>query len=444
MLVEFNITNFRSIKEKVTLSMVAAKTKEEEHPENTFKVEGRNLTLLKSAVLYGANASGKSNIIKAFTFMCNFVLDSATKLKPDDLVTGVIPFKLSQDCLKKPSTFEVTFIQGSESFTYGFSLTSQKIHKEWLYAARKNRQRILFERDNTKRNETYHFGDSWKGEKKPLQDRTRQNALFLSVAHQFNNQDVAQVVSWFANNCRWILDDSLLHSELNHTIRLLSKSGTLKSSVEKLLKVADLGIEAIDIQKYPMIEDPELLKLPDKARMDMLSQIPEDARKGLEVVRINFTHKSQDLPDEDKKVTFDMMNEESRGTLTFFSLLGPWFSTLNDGLVLFIDEFEGSLHPHLSRFLIQSLHDFIPKGNHPQLVFSTHDTSFLDSELFRRDQIWFTEKAEDGSTKLYSLWDMKPRTTENFRSGYLKGRYGAIPFIDDSELENEEKRKIRK
>lgn len=427
MLVEFNITNFRSIKEKVTLSMVAAKTKEEEHPENTFEVEGRNLRLLKSAVIYGANASGKSQIIKAFSFMCNFVISSITGLTPDGYIFGVVPFKLSSTTLNQPSSFEVTFIQDSESYTYGFSLTSKQIDKEWLYASRKNRQRLLFERDSSS-NDEYQFGDSWKGEKKPLEERTRLNVLFLSVAHHFNNQDVQPVIRWFAEKCKWILDDSPLHNELNHTLELIIGSDRFKLYCEKMLKLADMGIEGIDIRYYPPGQDPSLLRLSEKDRARVHAKI-----KDTSVLRLSTKHKFEEGSNENESSLFDPFTEESTGTKKFLSLLGPWYDTLNNGYVLFIDEFERSLHPLLSRFLIQSLHDYPVKQDFPQLVFTSHDAELLNSDLFRRDQIWFTEKTEDGSTKLYSLWDMepKPRISENFRKYYLRGRYGAIPFIED-------------
>ncbi|MCD6216720.1 ATP-binding protein [bacterium] len=427
MLVQFSVKNYKSIKDKVTLSMVASS--DSTHPENTFEVENRNFSLLKSVGIYGANASGKSNILEALGIMRWMVLNSATKLQSGDKI-GITPFKLDTAFSSKPSEFEIVFIHNDERYVYGFSVDSEKVHEEWLTAARKSRPRLLFERKIISDGEyKYDFGPSWKGDRKQLEGKTRDNALFLSVAVQFNNPTVQPVYKWFSNCLKSISEHPEKEAEMGFTLTMCSKYPGLKKKVENYLRIADLGIEGFNIEEIPITDSQHWLELPDATKKQIMAETNMDLRDA-KIAKVITKHKKSSEDQDTLMIDFDLERDESAGTIRFFAMIGPWLYTLENECVLFVDELEKSIHAHLTRFLIQMVHEYNNDKN-PQLIFTTHDCGLLDADLFRRDQIWFTEKDETGATDLYSLWDFKPRKNENYRTGYLKGRYGAVPFIGD-------------
>ncbi len=432
MLVQFSVKNYKSIKDKVTLSMVASS--DSTHPENSFEVENRNFRLLKSVGIYGANASGKSNLLEALGIMRWMVIESATKLQSGNKI-NVTPFKLDSAFSSKPSEFEIVFIHDDERYIYGFSADSNKVHEEWLTAARKSRPRLLFQRKiNSDGEYKYDFGPSWKGDKKQLEEKTRDNALFLSVAQQFNNPTTKSVFNWFSlyiQDTRYVPEIVQgFFSDAVITMFQCENDENFKAAVLLMLKQADLGIIDFGYSKMPFEKQLELMGLPGTNQSEFMSDVPKEVQDFLSH-RVSTTHKMTSKGSKHDTVEFDMLSDESAGTIRFFSLLGPWISSLKNNSVLFIDELDRSLHPNLTRFLLQQIHNIKEKGLSPQLIFTTHDCSLLDADLFRRDQIWFTEKSESGATDLYSLWDFKPRKHENFRTGYLKGRYGAVPFIGE-------------
>jgi AAA15 family ATPase/GTPase len=431
MLVQFSVKNYKSIKDKVTLSMVASS--DSTHPENAFEVENRNFSLLKSVGIYGANASGKSNILEALGIMRWMVLKSATKLQSGDKI-NVTPFKLDTAFSSKPSEFEIVFIHNGERYIYGFSIDSNKVHAEWLTAARKSRPRLLFQRKiNSGGEYKYDLGPSWKGDKKQLEEKTRDNALFLSVAEQFNNPTAKPVFKWFSNylqNISPMPDLMKGYPETLFTLHLCEIDEIFKAGVLLMLKQADLGIIDLGFTRMPVEMLLELMGFPVTEQTEFMLEAFDESQDSLSR-RVSTTHKMTLKEGEHTTIDFDLLSDESAGTIRFFSLLGPWILSLNNNYILFIDELDRSLHPNLTRFLLQQIHNTNDKGHAPQLIFTTHDCSLLDADLFRRDQIWFTEKDESEATDLYSLWDFKPRKNENYRTGYLKGRYGAVPFIGD-------------
>jgi len=415
MLVEFSVSNYLSFRDKATLSLVASVDKS--HPGNLFAAESAgNLSLLKSVAVYGANASGKSNLIKALTFMRVFVLTSAGSKQPGEVIP-VVPFKLDPARQNQPSEFEVVFIHDRERYVYGFSLDSGRIHEEWLTVARK-KSRLLFHRANGE----IKFGPSWVGDRHKLKSLTRPDALFLSVAVQFDNPTAKPVIDWFAKKLRVISDQPEIASEKQYTMQLLEGNEEFASSLTQFMRNADLGLSGFRLEDGLPVTEATLVLSDGSHRTINVS--PSETTKAKRVLAL---HKTSD----GKEIAFDLEAEESAGTHRLFALTGPWIHVFFEGCTLLVDELDSKLHPLITRFLLQLVHG---SDKHPQLVFTTHDCGLLDADLFRRDQIWFTEKDVEGATHLYSLWDYrihKVRNDESFRQGYLRGRYGAIPFIGD-------------
>ncbi|MDD3927225.1 MAG: ATP-binding protein, partial [bacterium] len=309
----------------------------------------------------------------------------------------------------------------------------QRIHAEWLTATRTSKPRLLFERkllsDGLYK---YSFGDSWRGDREALKEKTRENALFLSVAVQYDNKTVVPVFDWFKEALTVISDQSEWDMDKLFTMTLCDNYPEAKPDIVKLLKVADLGIEDFDIEQKALTEQPFLQHLPEETRSTLLDPLISNKKMtikgpyGARVITKHMLIKNDGVAEE---VEFDLEKDESAGTKRFFSLAG-WLLTIPiTGGVIFIDELDACLHPLLTRYIIKLMHR---NNREPaQLVFTTHDCGLLDSDLFRRDQIWFTEKNEQGATDVFSLWDYKPRKSENIRKGYLAGRYGAIPFIGE-------------
>lgn len=429
MLVEFRVRNFRSFRDEQVLSLVA--NSDTTLNKNCFAVG--KLLLLKVAGIYGPNASGKSNLIKAMDTMRNIVLISAGT-KPGGKVP-VVPFLLDDGLKKQPSFFEVTFYHKNIRYQYGFTTTSKRIHDEWLIAYPKQYAQSWYERSfNEKNNKTdWKFGSFLKGDKVTLADKTREDCLFLSVGAQWNNEQLTTVYTWFKENLRVappkehfrpVTAKMLVNLEEHQVVRK-----NLYKIVTELLKDADLGIHGVEVKKITAndIELPE--EFSDEDRKRFLKYLKEEQPLHVEMLhRTVKAGKTIRLP----------LQEESDGTQRFFQLLGPWFETVAHGFTVFVDELEVSLHPLLTRELVKFIQN--PKINKSgaQLIFATHDTTLLDPELFRRDQIWFTEKDNNGATNLYSMSDYKerrPRKGEAMQKGYLSGRYGAIPILEAFSLE---------
>lgn len=436
MLIEFSVKNYLSFKDRATLSMVASP--DNSLPENLIKnAQGTKIDLLKSAVIYGANASGKSNFIKAFSFMENFVRTSTDG--QDDTPINVRPFKLIASCLELPSEFEVVFIRKGIRYIYGFSADRKDIHEEWFYNYPKGQRSLLFERKQSSSGAIVETGKQFKGEKKKIEKLTRHNSLFVTVAAQFNNEIAKIVLEWFRKQIKFS-DEPI--KDLMFTLAGPEFIPETKEAISGFLRRADLGINDY---KYK----PEFLTNEDFDKV--LSQITHNMKKNnigkIEAIKdgekvtvihpdsIMCTHKGKDSKGKSIDVDFSF-EDESDGTKTLFGLSGPWIYVLMNGLVLIRDELETRLHPSLSRWLINifNLNKANPHG--AQLIFTTHNTDLLDNKLFRRDQIWFTEKKHaTGATDLFSLWDVKkkPRKHENFRKNYLEGSYGAIPILEKFE-----------
>lgn len=416
MLIEMSVSNFRSFRETQTFSLVKGKG-DELQATNTFSVIAANeFQLLRSAAIYGPNASGKSNFLLALEIMQRVVVESATRLQRGDKLP-VIPFRLSPEARQAPSEFEVIFIVDGVRYQYGFSATPERIHEEWLLTYPKGRAQRWFSRLWNEKNKCYDWGlgNTLTGEKQLWQKSTRDNALFLSTAVQLNSEQLQPIYDWFKNTLRlvnvggWGPGFSASLCENQEKFRIMD-----------FLRAADIHIDDILIEAIPF--DPNALpkEMPEPLRAAIAGDM-QDKR----ILDIKTVHKDS----HDKAVIFDF-EEESDGTQKLFSFAGPWIDTLANGYVLFIDELHDNLHPRLVQFLVELFHSNETNPKNAQLIFTTHETSILNQEVFRRDQIWFCEKDQEQTTVLYPLTDFSPRKgRENLELAYLSGRYGALPFI---------------
>ena len=421
MLIEFSVENFLSIKDKVTLSLLASTDKSLDN--NLIKTDVlKKDSLLRSAVLYGANASGKTNVILALNFLNHLIINSHTNQKGTKIKYS--PFKLNRENLSMPSKFEVVFIKNDIKYIYGASMTDEKIVDEYLYYYPKGSRATIFERKNTN---NYKFTID-KTEQKFLSNRTLENVLYISNSTQLNYPKTSEAFEWFKDNLRTV-GPTDHPSLIDTTVELLNKEKTFKEYVLKALIKADLGISDISASIETISIDDLPTDFPENMKV-LLS----DGKNELKKLDIKTTHKIHNIEGNEINVQFEF-NEESDGTQRIFSLIGPWINALINGHILVIDELDTKLHHLLNVFLIKMFNDPSQNKSNAQLVFTTHNTNLLDLDLFRRDQIWFTEKNPDiGNTDLYSLIEFSPRKDKNIQKGYLAGRYGAIPFISGGEL----------
>lgn len=409
MLIEFRVKNFYSIQDEQVFSLVASS--QEQHINNTFNIESEKLTLLKSAAIYGANAAGKSNLIKAFAVMSEIIIKSAIVQRDKKL--PILPFLLGQN-ENEPTEFEMSFIAQGVRYRYGFSATNDRVFKEWLFAYPNGRMQQLFLRTYDKKTKEYTYEDrNLMGEKKLWEKSTRENALFLSTAIQLNNQQLKPIFDWFL-----LLgisrDSGDFANSFNVTINTFQKQS--KELIE-YLKAVDLDIENLKIEKQDF-------------EQEVPSNIPKELREQFKrfskvtQFRVKTTHLNQ------KGQTIDFSIElESDGTQKFFTFLGPVLETLSDGRILIVDELHNHLHPTMTRFIIELFHNEKINTKNAQLIFTTHETSVLSKDIFRKDQIYFCEK-QNKATKIYSMSDFKGlRKNIDYEKSYLLGRFGALPRL---------------
>lgn len=411
MIEQFTIGNWASFKEPMTLSLEASP--DTEHEESNVRVEnGRRL--LKTAVIYGANASGKSNLISAMRFMKEFVVFSSRETQVEEEI-GVDPFRLSTEYDNKPSRFEVVFIQGGTKFRYGFEADKRHVHSEWLFSSTSSRESELFVRQGSK----ISFNTEKFREGKGLDEKTRPNALFLSVVAQFNGEVSGEVLKWF-RDFRFI--SAIRNPALRFTIERMSDP-KFAAQVLEMSKIADLAIEGL-IPKVSATEE-------DLPGFAVSGTVTLRSNRKPQEVQLKTQHKKFDSNNQlTALVEFDLEKNESDGTKKYLSMTGPLLDTLENGRVLMIDELDARLHPLLSRAIVNMFNCAKNKAS-AQLIFATHDTNLLNRNFFRRDQIWFTEKDTMGATNLYSLAEFKVRKDASFGKDYILGKFGAVPYVGD-------------
>lgn len=421
MLIEFSVTNFRSIFERQTLNMAASTYFKELESLNTFIPDRDDHVprLLRSTVLYGPNASGKSTLIQALQFVKWQVLNSQKESQAGDEI-DVVPFKLTAASRAADSEFEVTFVEQGVRYEYGFSCNRECFTEEWLIAYPLGRAQKWFHRvfDAEVGKDAYKFSTSFLGgrQRHTWATQTRRNALFLSTAIQLNNEQLKPAFDWFKSRLRVI--DSIDGFSASYTLKRCSDDAD-RSRIVAFMNSADLSITDIRVKETSFSAE----LLPKDMPASVRDEIVKDMA-GKKMVEPRFFHKDVNAQDT---VEFDE-SEESDGTRALFALAGPWLDVLENERVLVVDELDTSLHPLLVHHLVKRLHH---EGTKAQLIFTTHDTTLLSQKLLRRDQVWFMEKDDKSSTRLYPLSDFSPRDNEAIERGYLNGRYGGIPFLKD-------------
>ena len=425
MLIEFSVRNFKTFKEKATLSLLASNydksTREEENiiEENKF-----NYRILKSAVTYGANASGKSKFIEALGFMKSFVVNSSKNSQKGDKIK-VEPFKLNLESETEPSEFEVIFIYKELMYRYGFEVNKEKVIAEWLYVKEKKKEVELFYREL--QDFEFHNRNFSKGKKLVKEGLVRDNALLLSVSAQFNDEQSENIIKWFKN--LGIISGLREEGYEGFTISK-TKDENFKLKILSLLKAADLGIQDIKLELFDLENLPN--DMPNELKEFLRKQAEENSSAEI-LSDVLTSHKKYDANKEVVgSVSFSMDEDESFGTKKFFALTGPVLDSLEKGHPLIVDELDSKLHPNLVCKIVSLFNSKEHNPNNAQLIFNTHDTNLLNSGLFRRDQIWFTEKNKLGEASLYSLADFKSsevRKEEQFEENYIRGKYGAIPYL---------------
>ena len=405
MLLEFSCTNHKSIRGEILFSMMAGS--DETMEERNYPLgSGR---VLRSAVIYGANGSGKSNFIDAVAFVKNLVVSSINN--PPGAGVKQQPHKLAS--FNTDSTYKMQFIAGNVRYAYGFSLKQMLVSDEYLYYFPNGRQTKIFERTG----EQFSGGSKFRGQFTACREVLKPNRLLLSCAANFSTVQVVQDVYNFFASDLVIYGLASQTNWLNYSLHQMYDKPEMRRAVINFLAGLGTGIRDIEISiAHKKMQSDDLPPfLSDEFKAMLLQQEVDDIKAS--VVYDNF-------------VT-DLLREESTGIKKLFGLLGPIIDISVNGKVLLCDELESSLHESLLYGLVKWFAD-IQTDKSPQMIFTTHETGLLNLDLFRRDQIWFTEmRQEDRSTDLYSLAEVKQvRKEENFEKGYIAGRYGAIPMLN--------------
>lgn len=415
MLLEFRVRNFRSFADESVLSFVAspdAHLLQQNTMATSLNTPARAVT---SSVIYGANASGKSNLLRALLLMRGVVLESAA-LKPEQAF-NVQPFRLDQLSANTPTLFEITLVLGGVRYQYGFELTPNRIVAEWLLVYKTAKPQKWFDRtyDAKSNKEEFYLGNHLTGQRNLWKDSTRPNALFLSTAIQLNSEQLLPLYHWFKDNLVVFLDGGLLSPAFS-TKMIESTDG--QTSIVSMMAAADIAIAKIDaIPRKTMLRE---------IKFDLQTGMTSaDEPRETEQLEPRFQHRGQDTTAE------FAYEDESQGTQKLFSLAGPLLDILKKGSLLAIDELDRSLHPLLVRKIVETFQDPEVNRHGAQLVFTTHDTSLLDQTLLRRDQIWLTEKTAHQSSRLVPLTEFSPRKGEALERGYLTGRYGGVPILGE-------------
>lgn len=423
MLIEFTVGNFCSFRDPATLSMVAANlTSKNKALDDSNVVSLPNQpNLLTSAAIYGPNASGKSNLVSALSFMSGFVLHSTEGTAATGGI-GADPFRLNPRTAQGPSYFEAAFIIKGQRYRYGFQVTDELVLNEWLFTVPKSREVKLFERTP----DGITVGPSFR-EGRKLAERTRPNALFLTVVAQFNGSIAQSVVAWFR--------ELGIASGLNDMgMKLYTEQklveGERSQDIAELVTRLDLGICGLKAEKGK-VEEPILPPdMPEELQQAMRTIIQHNRDTGF-TVDVKTVHRSYD--DEGNlagNIEFTMDADESSGTRKLFAMAAPLLEILAEGRVMVIDELDSRLHTTITREIIKLFNDEHTNPNHAQLIFTAQDTNLLDNDLFRRDQIWFVEKDSQGASQLYSLAEFKGvRNDLYLERSYVEGRFGAVPYV---------------
>lgn len=390
MLIEFTVGNYLSFKDKKSLSLEATSIKE--NTENVI-VNGK-YKLLRGAVIYGANSSGKSNFLRALAKMTAIVMSSGSNNSTSDI--DVTPFLLSTETEKQPTYFEILFLIDGIRYRYGFEADTKLIHSEWLFELKTNTEKALFFRDK----DAIEITDIFE-EGKGIENKTRDNALFLSIVDQFNGAISKKIMTWFSHQSNL---SGLFHEREKYFTTMILENQSLTTWIKDFLSPLNLGFNDFDVKDKKIVTFHN--KYDEKGNVIDISE-------------------------------FDLLKQESAGTNKLYDMAGSLTFGLKTGALTIIDELDAKLHPLLTMAIVKLFNSPIHNTTNAQLIFATHDTNLLSFGCFRRDQIYFTEKNNVEATDLYSLVEYiepngtKVRNDRSFEKDYIVGRYGAIPFVGD-------------
>lgn len=434
MLLRFGTHNHRSIREYQELILTASSLKDSEagllYPfTNSGAPEtARQTKVVPVAAIYGANAAGKTTMLKALDYFVSAIRNSHTRVA-SKVGVPYSPFLLDEESRSSPSGYDADFVIGGVRYHYGFKVNGERVLAEWLYSFSSSGKRqvrsVLFHRDFESDPEFY-FGKYLKGENKVISKLTRSNGLFLSAAAQNSHPQLSPVYEYFLRGFSTRMEISgspeLIGPQVSAYFGENNKERQAKAL--RFLRAADAGISGMRFSRVPfdekskeMLEDLEkfLIKYLDSDAVD----VDKEEKTEVELIHCGDGGNGYGIK----------LRSESSGTLALLQILGPVFSRLVEGGVLVVDELNVSLHPLVSKELIRLFSSRETNPGGAQLVFSTHDTSMLMTGLLRRDQIWFAEKDKVGVTNIYSLSDINVRSGDNFERGYIEGRFGAIPLF---------------
>jgi len=424
MLLEFKVKNFRSIKGWQTFSMLAENKVKELDKVVTNK---SNYNFLPTAIIYGRNASGKSNLLTAFKAFQFLVFESAD-FKVKDKIPAYEPYRLDGANEKEPVEFSIDFLSNEGMrYIYSIGFGEFEIEYENLIFYPKTQPATLFSRLKGKKTT---YGEYLTGKKKEIEGLLYPNQLFLSKVGTEKNEQLKIPFTFFSQHmfASTIHDTQYDNALIQIFTRKMGKDDIpfFKENINKLMKVADTGIDKINIRE----EEMDLSNLPEDMTDDQKKELVEKYK-----YRIRTVHKIFDENEVSGEVEF-RLTDESTGTIKLLAIGGLILEALADGQVLIIDELDKSLHPKLTKALINIFHNKKTNPKQAQLIFATHDVSLLDNELFRRDQVWFAEKEYQGCSHYYAISDIPGvRSNTPYEKWYMSGRFGATPVINELELD---------
>ena len=413
MIIRFAVQNYKSLRDRNEISFVASKLSD---PMNALiHVDGISEALLPTLAVYGANASGKSNLLAAIEYMREVVRWSH-RAAAENVGMNRRPFRLDSKSSAVPSSFDIDFIVNNVRYHYGFTCDDKVVLSEWLFAYPKKKRQVWLFRER----QNFEFGSALTGRNKIISEQVGESTLFLSAAAANRHDLITPIFRFFTN------DIYILGSSVPSRIVDVISDDVKRDTVIRLLSSADFGI------KSAKIADEDLGDV-SQAFSRELTEIIKKHVPGMETEGFDLSKPSKKVMLGHGAAGGDVVYlesyDESSGTLKMLELLGPILESLDRGSVLIIDEIDSSLHSAVSTALVKVFSDKVTNNKGAQLFFSTHDTNLLCSGGLRRDQIWFAEKSSSGATITYPLTDIVTRKGDNLERGYLQGRYGAIPFI---------------
>lgn len=423
MILQFSVSNYRCFRQLQTLNL-AASSQDRSLPDNCIVTDLPGLVgkrWMKGVALYGANASGKTSLLKALEALAGMVKNSARMTDPKEPIPQIEPFALCPIQPESPTAFALVFVAEGVRYEYRVAATRVRIWHESLRAFPRTKEQLWFSRDWSVESGSYR----WSPERPTgfqrdamLEGYTLSNMLFLSKAVASNRSELEPVFRWFKERLTFVDLSVRSHIETDFTLKQVEEQTALYSPILELLRHADFGVTGAKA-----IEQ----RLPAEQLEKFMASLPEDLQdmfRKKRWLRPELTHRGSNAA----QVALPW-DSESAGTHRFFSLSGPWLDILRNGYPVCVDELETSLHPLMVRELLRL---FFSENENPkgaQILFTTHNPLLLDATLLRRDQVWFTDKDADGEAHLYPLTDYSPRKGESLVRGYLSGRYGAVPFV---------------